>query len=181
MGNQVFKRPIKAPNIDTDAGGVVLADLERGADGQVIVGATGAASAYKSLSGDIVSVSSLGVVVAKKVGVGANGTVAAQAATATLTNTIAGKILTNTGASGAIVLTLPAAATMANVFFKVAVLVAQTIELLPATGEKVWLNGSGVASKYCLIAGTIGNFADIFCDGTDYFVVNYSGVVTKEA
>lgn len=113
--------------------------------------------------------------------VSAKATVSAQAATATLTNAVAGKIITNTGASGAIVLTLPAASTMSGKAVKIQVTVAQTVTLTPATGEKVYLGGSGVASKYALIAGVIGNFVDLYCDGTDYLIVNYSGVVTKES
>ena len=92
-----------------------------------------------------------------------------------------GSIFTNTGDTGAQVLTLPSAATVANKGIRVASLAAQTITLTPATGEKIFLNGSGVASKYCLIAGTIGNFVELYSDGTDYIVTNYSGVVTKEA
>ncbi|MEN6533798.1 MAG: DUF2190 family protein [Bryobacteraceae bacterium] len=113
--------------------------------------------------------------------VAASGAVSAQAATATLTAAIAGKNVTNTGASGAIVLTLPAASALANQAFRVAVLVAQTITLTPASGEKIYLNGSGVASKYLLIAGVIGNFVNVWCDGVSYHVRGYSGVVTKEA
>lgn len=90
-------------------------------------------------------------------------------------------IATNTGAWAGIVLTLPAASTVTSRSLKVAVLVAQTVTLTPATGEKIYLNGSGVASKYLLIAWTIGNFCEIYSDGTDYIVTNYSWVVTKEA
>jgi hypothetical protein len=109
-------------------------------------------------------------------------TVEAQAATATLTiANCSGKIQTNTGAGGAIVLTLPAASTVAGCAFKVQLTVAQTVTLTPASGEKIYVGGSGVASKYALIAGAIGNFADVFCDGVDFLVVGYSGIVTKEA
>lgn len=113
--------------------------------------------------------------------VGANGTVSAQAATATLTNTSAGLILTNTGASGTIVLTLPAVDTMEGETLKVQVTAAQIVRLLPATGEAIYLGGSGVVTKYLNIAAVIGNYVDLYCDGTQYLVTNYSGVVTKEA
>lgn len=92
-----------------------------------------------------------------------------------------GQQITNTGASGAVVLTLPAASTVAGQAFRVQVTVAQIVKLTPASGEKVWLGGSGVASKYCQIAGVIGNYADVFCDGSQYMITAYSGVVTKEA
>jgi hypothetical protein len=110
-----------------------------------------------------------------------NATVEANTADATLTVANFGKIQTNTGASGAVVLTLPAASTAAGCALKVQLTVAQIVRLTPATGEKIFLGGSGVASKYAAIAGVIGNFLDLFCDGVSYHVVNYSGVVTKEA
>lgn len=110
-----------------------------------------------------------------------NATVEANAASASLTVANAGKIQTNTGAGAGIVLTLPAVATVAGCSFKIQVTAAQTVTLTPATGEKVFVGGSGVASKYALIAGVIGNFVDLYCDGVQYLVVNYSGVVTKEA
>ena len=59
--------------------------------------------------------------------------------------------------------------------------VAQIVQVLPQTGEKIYLNGSGVATKYLNIAGVVGNFADLYCDGTDWMVINYAGVLTKEA
>ena len=90
-------------------------------------------------------------------------------------------IFTNTGDTGAQVLTLPAATTVADKGLRVAVTAAYTITLTPASGEKIFLNGSGVASKYLLVAGVVGNFVEVYSDGTDYIVTNYSGVVTKEA
>lgn len=110
-----------------------------------------------------------------------SATVVTKTADYTVTAADFGSIFTNAGDTGAQVLTLPAAATVANKGIRVASLAAQTITLTPATGEKIFLNGSGVASKYCLIAGTIGNFVELYSDGTDYIVTNYSGVVTKEA
>lgn len=88
---------------------------------------------------------------------------------------------TNTGASGAIVLTLPSAASVKDQVCRIQLTVAQTVTLTPASGEKIYLGGSGVASKYLLIAGVIGNYAHIYSDGASYFVTNYSGVLTKEA
>lgn len=108
-------------------------------------------------------------------------TVEANTADATLAAANFGKIQTNTGASGTIVLTLPAASTVAGKAIKVALTVAQIVRVKPATGEKVYLTGSGVASKYLNIAGVIGNYVDIYCDGTDFLVVGGDGVLTKEA
>lgn len=108
-------------------------------------------------------------------------TVSAQAATATLATTDFNKILTNTGSTGTVTLTLPAAADVEWKWIKVQLTVAQIVRLLPATGEKIYLGGSGVASKYLNIAGVIWNYADVYSDGTDYIVTAYSGVLTKEA
>jgi len=113
--------------------------------------------------------------------VSGSATVSAQNNSATLTAaTCAGQNVTNTGAGAGILLTLPAVATMKNISFRVQLTVAQIVDLsLAATS--VYLGGSGVAGKYLRIAAVIGNYADIFCDGTSYHVVGYSGVLTKEA
>lgn len=108
-------------------------------------------------------------------------TVGAQAATATLVVADLQKIITNTGASGTVTLTLPSAATVAGLSFRVQVTVAQIVRIAPATGQKIFLGGDGVASKYLQIAGVIGNYAEIYCDGVDFLVMHYSGVLTKEA
>ena len=113
--------------------------------------------------------------------VAANATVEANTSNATLAVANFGKIQTNTGASGTIVLTLPAASAVAGCAVKVQVTAAQIVRCTPASGEKVFLGGDGVASKYLNIAAVIGNFADLFSDGVQYHVTNYSGVVTKEA
>jgi hypothetical protein len=109
------------------------------------------------------------------------GTVTAKAATGNLAIADYGVNLTNTGAGAAIVLTLLAAASAAGMALRVHILAAFTVTLTPQTGEKIYLHGSGVASKYLLIAGVIGNYVDLFCDGEKYIVVNCNGVVTKEA
>lgn len=113
--------------------------------------------------------------------VSGKATVVAKAATGNLALSDFGKNLTNTGASGTIVLTLPAAATAGGLSTRVALTVAQVVELLPQTGESIYLSGSGVATKKLNIAGVIGNYADVYCDGVSYEVTGYSGVVTKEA
>jgi hypothetical protein len=110
-----------------------------------------------------------------------DATVTAKASTGSLAIADYNVNLTNTGAGAAIVLTLLAAALAAGCALRVTVLAAYTITLTPASGEKIFLNGSGVASKYLLIAGVIGNVVEVFCDGVNYLVQNYAGVVTKEA
>jgi hypothetical protein len=64
---------------------------------------------------------------------------------------------------------------------KIHVLAAQVVRALPATGEAIALNSAVVVTKYLNIAGVIGNYVELYCDGTIWHVVNYSGVVTKEA
>ncbi len=109
-----------------------------------------------------------------------NATVEANTGDATLAVANFGKIQTNTGASATATLTLPSAANAAGCSLKVQLTVAQIVRLTPASGEKIFLGGSGVASKYLNIAAVIGNFVDLYCDGVSYQVINYSGVVTKE-
>jgi hypothetical protein len=109
-------------------------------------------------------------------------TVVAKAADATLTAAeVNGKQITNTGAGAGIALTLPDPATVGGCSFRVQITVAQTVKLTPPATKKVFLGGSGVASKYAEIAGVIGNYADVTSDGVDYMITAYSGVVTKEA
>lgn len=111
-----------------------------------------------------------------------NAAVVAKAENGNLAASDLGKNLTNTGAAGTITLTQVAASTVAGACFRVYLTVAQIVRIAPtATTGKIFLAGSGVATKYLQIAGVIGNYVDIYCDGTDYHVVGYSGVVTKEA
>jgi predicted ribonuclease YlaK len=109
-----------------------------------------------------------------------NTTVKANAATATMKDYDFEKNNTNTGASGTIVLTLPSASSLKGQKTRIQITAAQIVQLLPATGEKIYLGGDGVASKYLQIAGTIGNYAELYCDGTSFYVTGYSGVLTKE-
>jgi hypothetical protein len=109
-----------------------------------------------------------------------NTTVKANASTATMKDYDFSKNNTNTGAGAEIVLTLPAASSLKGQKTRIQVTVAQVVKLLPATGEKIYLGGDGVASKYLQIAGTIGNYAELYCDGTSFYVTGYSGVLTKE-
>ena len=98
---------------------------------------------------------------------------------ATLTVEDFGVNHTNTGASGTVVLTLPAAIDAAGMSLGVYLTAAQVVQLLPASGEKIYLAGSGVADEFLNIDGTIGNYVDVYCDGEKYLVESYSGVLTK--
>lgn len=110
------------------------------------------------------------------------GTVVAKTAdyTVTLTDLKVPTIINNTAAGGTIVLTLPSVALANGYALLVNVLAAQIIRLLPQTGEIVNYNGSVVVTKYCQVAGVIGNYVELFCDGVQWIVVNANGVVTKE-
>ncbi len=107
--------------------------------------------------------------------------VTAQAATATLVASDFGKTHTNTGSSGTIVLTLPAAAAVAGNFIRVQLTVAQIVRLQPVTGESIYFGGSGVVTKYLNIAGVIGNYVVVYSDGAAFHVIDADGVITKEA
>lgn len=92
-----------------------------------------------------------------------------------------GMCYNNTGATGTLAATLPAAEKANGKYIAFFISAAQIVRPTPATGEKIYLFGDGVASKYLNIAGVVGNYAVLYCDGTAWFVMNSSGVVTKEA
>jgi len=154
-------------------------DLVAKTAGQILVG-DGTDIKSVAVSTDVL-LSAAGEARVQKMGVSPSGTVVANTATGNITAGNLGKIHTNTGASGTIVLTLPAVAGLTGSHVKIAVTAAYIIQVMPQTGEKIYLNGSGVATKYLNIAATVGNFVDIVCDGTDWLVINYAGVLTKEA
>lgn len=89
--------------------------------------------------------------------------------------------VTNTGASGTITLTLPAVSGLTGYTLHVELTVAQIVRIDPAGSEAIFLGGSGAAGKYANIAAVIGNMVDIYCDGTQWLIVNRDGVITKEA
>jgi len=90
-------------------------------------------------------------------------------------------IFNNSGDAGTQVLTLPAVADAKGKVVRAHALAAQIIRLDPQTGEAVNYNGSATVSKYVQLAGTIGNYIELFCDGTQWVVTQANGVVTKEA
>lgn len=114
-------------------------------------------------------------------GISPKATVATNATTGAVATADFPKNNTNTGSSATMVLTLPAASAVKGKFMRFQLTVAQIVQLTPASGEKIYLGGSGVADKYLNIAGVIGNYAVLYSDGTDYLVTDYSGVLTKES
>lgn len=108
-------------------------------------------------------------------------TVKANTADATIAVADFPKNNTNTGASGTIVLTLPTAASVEGKKMRVYLTVAQIVRLDPSGTESIYLAGSGVAGKYLQIAGVIGNYCDVYSDGTAFYVLGFSGIVTKES
>lgn len=99
----------------------------------------------------------------------------------TILTTELDQIFDNAGDNGTTVLTLPAVKEAKGHCLLIHVLAAQIVRALPVSGEAVNLNGSAVVTKYLNVAGTIGNYAELYCDGTQWVVTGYSGVVTKEA
>jgi hypothetical protein len=99
----------------------------------------------------------------------------------TIVKADADTIFTNTGASGTVVFTLPSVKVSHGVVFRFHAFAAQIIRALPVTGEAINLNGSAVVTKYLNLAAVIGNYMDLYCDGTQWLVTGFSGVVTKEA
>lgn len=107
--------------------------------------------------------------------------VSAQPATATLTSDDFGKNLTNTGASGTITLTLPPASENPFKIFRFIHTVSEIVNLSPQSDDAIFLGGDGVDDKDLILAGIIGNYVDVYCDGVNYLVTGYSGVVVKES
>jgi hypothetical protein len=101
--------------------------------------------------------------------------------TVTLADLKTETIISNTGASGTIVITLPSVASAKGYVLLLNVLATQIVRALPQTGEAVNYNGSAVVTKYLNIAAVIGNYATLYCDGTQWIVTDANGVVTKEA
>ena len=106
----------------------------------------------------------------------------AKTSTSTLSTTnVKWTNLTNLGAGGDIVLTLPAANSVGLYGFRVYIAAAHAVNLSPIATDAVYLAGSGVVNKDLVIAGTIGNYADLYSDGTYWHCYGHSGVVTKES
>ena len=106
----------------------------------------------------------------------------AMAAITTIPDYVAsGTAFNNTGATATLEHILPDPATCAERYIGVLVSAAQIMRFQPISGGSVYAYGSGVADKYLNIAGVIGNYAILYCDGTNWYVVEANGVVTKEA
>lgn len=101
--------------------------------------------------------------------------------TVTLADLSLPTIFNNSGDDGTQVLTLPSVASAKGKVIRAHALAAQIIRLLPHTGEAINYNGSAVVTKYINLAGVIGNYIELFCDGTQWIVTQSNGVVTKEA
>ncbi len=108
-----------------------------------------------------------------------NATVVEHAAGATLTASSFKKIHTNTGDADSQEHVLPAAAAVAGECIRFVCTVAQDIVVTPASGESIYLHGSGVADEKLTIAGSFGSYADLYSDGQQYLVFDSNGVLTK--
>ncbi len=109
-----------------------------------------------------------------------DATVAAKTAAYTVLPADMGTVITNGGSSGTLAFTLPAAKDCTNQVVRFACLAAQIMRPTPVSGESVFLNGSGVASKYINLAAVIGNYVDLYSDGTAWLCTAEAGVITKE-
>lgn len=109
-------------------------------------------------------------------------TVEAHTADDTLTAAESGSVHTNAGASGTVVLTLPAAAVGLEYFFGVRV--AQALRIDPNGTETISLPSTGVpgaAGKY-LAADAIGETVHLMCVAAgSWAVMGYTGTWTAEA
>lgn len=90
-------------------------------------------------------------------------------------------IFNNSGASGTIVFSLPTVASAAFKVVRVHLLAAQIVRLDPNGSEVANYCGSVVAGKYVQLAGVIGNYIELFCDGRQWIVARGNGTITKEA
>jgi len=88
-------------------------------------------------------------------------------------------IFTNEGDVGALVLTLPAVADSKGMVVRVALLAAQTVRLDPQDDEAINYNGDATVTEDVTIAGVIGNYVELFCDGVQWIITQANGVLTK--
>lgn len=107
--------------------------------------------------------------------------VEAHTANDTLTTAENGTVHTNTGATGTITLTLPAAVVGLHYYFKVGA--AQELRLDPNGTETISLPSSGVpgaAGKY-LVADAIGETVHLLCAvAANWCVMGYTGTWSAE-
>lgn len=105
--------------------------------------------------------------------------VVVKAASATLTPAeFNGRIITNTGSITGITLTLPDPSLCAGCVMKVQVTGGFSMTLDPGT-KKIYVGGDGVAGKNAIIQGPTGTYLNIYSDGVDFLIFEYTGVVTK--
>lgn len=99
--------------------------------------------------------------------------------TVTDTDLKAPTIFTNEGDNDTIVFTLPAVADSKGKVVRFHALAAQVIRVDPQDGEVVNYNGDATATEDASLAGTIGNYMEVYCDGTQWIITRSSGVITK--
>lgn len=109
-------------------------------------------------------------------------TVEAHTAADTLTTAENGTCHTNTGASGAIVITLPAATVGLHYYFGLGA--AQELRIDPSGSETISLPSSGVpgaAGKY-LVADAVGETVHLMCvKAGNWAVMGFTGTWTAES
>jgi hypothetical protein len=90
-------------------------------------------------------------------------------------------IFNNSGGNGTIVFTLPSVADSKGKIVRFHSLAAQTIRVDPQDGEAINYNGSATVTEDASMAGTIGNYMEVYCDGVQWIITRSSGVITKAA
>lgn len=93
-------------------------------------------------------------------------TVTAKTAGYTLVTADSGGHFTNTGAAGAVALTLPAAAS--GLVYSAEVTAAQTFGFTAAGGAKIYVGATGSAANGTATANALKACLTLICDGTDW-------------
>lgn len=101
--------------------------------------------------------------------------------TLTVDSSGGGKTLTNRGATGAVVLTLPATPG-ANVPFTFAVVAGQSLKALPPTGKSLYVNGAKQTAAKGAASSTPGDNLSLISDASgDWYCVGKTGTWTIDS
>jgi hypothetical protein len=88
-----------------------------------------------------------------------------------------GRTYNNTGAAGAVVVTLPTP--VAGMVFRFRVTAAQSLQLKPASGHTIQFDATSVASSQDIRSATIGTLIEVEAQSsTAWFVTNTRGTWT---
>jgi len=88
-------------------------------------------------------------------------------------------VINNEGSGGALVVTLPNPVESREGVIRFAIIDAQNISIYPYPGGVVALNGDVDTGEYVDLPDTVGNYAELYCDGEKWQVTHYSGSLSK--